>query len=342
MTAMLEIDGTTGEGGGQILRTSLALSALTGLPFRLVDIRKKRSRDGLMRQHLTCVNAAAAVCGARTKGAELRSTTLEFVPGAIEAGDYEFAIGTAGSTTLVFQTVLPALASADGPSTVRVSGGTHNQMAPTVEFIKDTFLPQLAKVGPTVDLDVPKFGFYPAGGGQIEARIQPAAWTGFELVERGEIVRRSAEALVAHLPEHVAERELDTVMEQLSWKLEQGSIVYADDLAPGPGNVLTIQLESEALTETFVGFGEKGVPAERVASRTCDEVKRYLVSGAPVGEHLADQLVLLFAIAGSGRFRCSAPSQHTLTQLEIIPKFLEVDIECERIEEKVWEIQVSS
>ncbi len=340
MSAMLEIDGKTGEGGGQILRTSLALSALTGLPFRMVDIRKNRSRGGLMRQHLTCVRAAAAICGATVKGDELRSTTLEFVPGDVVAGDYEFAIGSAGSTTLVLQTVLPALASASAPSTVSIEGGTHNQMAPTFEFLRDTFAPQLARMGPQLEITAPKFGFYPAGGGQLEARIAPAAWTGFELLDRGEILARTVEAMVAHLPDHIAEREVETVLERLSWPAKAGSVVRAHDHSPGPGNIVTVQVTSQHLTETFVGFGEKGVQAETVAKRVSDEARSYLAAVVPVGEHLADQLALLMAIAGSGRFRTSAPTRHTLTQLEIIPKFLEVDIECERIDDQVWECSI--
>lgn len=339
---MIEIDGTFGEGGGQILRTSLALSAVTGQPFRIDDIRRKRSRGGLLRQHLTGVRAATEVCGAATKGVELGSTTLVFEPGDVRAGEYSFEIGSAGSSTLVLQTILPALLQADGPSQVSMSGGTHNRAAPTFEFLRDTFAPMVHRAGPQLDLTLAGHGFYPAGGGQIIADIAPAPLVGFELLERGEIRQRRAHVLVAHLPDHVAERELATVREKLTWAEEQGSFGRVDDTSPGPGNVLTLQLFSEAVTETFVAFGEKGVPAEVVGDQACNEVKAYLASGAPVGGYLADQLVLLFALAGGGRFRTLAPSKHTLTQIEVIPKFLEVDIDCERVEDGQWEISVQS
>lgn len=338
---MIEIDGTFGEGGGQILRTSLALSALTGTPFRIRDIRKKRSKPGLMRQHLTCVRAAAEICDAQMRGAELRSTELEFEPGDVQPGEYSFSIGSAGSTTLVLQTVLPALAKADRASQIVVEGGTHNQMAPTFEFLRDTFAPMLRRVGPTLELEATSLGFYPAGGGRLRASIQPAPWGEVNVLERGALVRRSVVATLAHIPDHVGQREIETVLDRLSWTTDSASLRRADDLSPGPGNVVTIQVESEHVTETFVGFGEKGVRAESVAHRACEQAKRYLACGAPVGEHLADQLVLLLAAGEGGVFRTSAPTQHTLTQLEVIPKFLDVEITCERTEDRDWEVRVS-
>jgi RNA 3'-terminal phosphate cyclase (ATP) len=338
---MIEIDGTFGEGGGQILRTSLALSAVTGHAFRIVDIRAGRRKSGLLRQHLTAARAVAEVCEADVDGMELGSTTLVFRPGDVRPGEYEWSVGSAGSSTLVLQTVLPALLEADSPSRVVVEGGTHNTHAPTFEFLRDTFAPALARAGWELDLQLEAHGFYPAGGGRIVADVQPGDGHPFEIMERGEITGRRAEATLAHLPDHIAERELGTVREKLSWPEDTATIRRVDDSSPGPGNVLTVQLESASGTATFVGFGQKGVPAETVAETVCDDVKNYLRSGAPVDEHLADQLILPMALAGGGRFRTTAPTRHTLTQIEIVPKFIAVDIDCERVDDDhVWEIVI--
>ncbi|MEG2031741.1 MAG: RNA 3'-terminal phosphate cyclase, partial [Janthinobacterium sp.] len=156
---MIEIDGAQGEGGGQILRSALSLSMITGQPFRLTNIRAGREKPGLLRQHLLAVQAAAAICGARTTPVALRAASLEFVPGAIRGGDYRFAIGSAGSCTLVLQTLLPALLHADGPSTVRISGGTHNAMAPPVHFLQRAYGRIMEKMGARIEIELPRFGF---------------------------------------------------------------------------------------------------------------------------------------------------------------------------------------
>lgn len=339
---MIEIDGTFGEGGGQILRTALGLSAVTGHAFRIVDIRARRGRPGLLRQHLTAARAVAEVCDAETEGLKLGSTELTFEPGRIRPGEYRWAIGSAGSAALVLQTVLPPLLQADEPSRVVIEGGTHNTSAPTFEFLRDTFAPALRRIGPHVDLQLEAHGFYPAGGGRLAATIEPATMEVVELMDRGEIVQRRAIATLAHLPGHIGERELETVCEKLSWPAENGAVKRVDETSPGPGNVLTVQLESESGTATFVGFGEKGVRAETVADTVCDAVKKYLVAGAPVDEHLADQLILPMALAGGGRLRTAAPTAHTLTQIEIVPKFVAVDITCEPADDHQWEIAVEA
>lgn len=340
----LYIDGRTGEGGGQVLRTSLALSMITGIPVRFEHIRAGRKKPGLMRQHLTCVRAAAAVCGATVQGDEVRSTELEFVPGAIQAGDYEFAIGTAGSTTLVLQTVLPALMVQEEPSLVSVMGGTHNAKAPSFDFLARVFAPMLARFGPRLDVKLVRAGFYPAGGGRIEARITPVALdklTSMALHERGSFVHRSVHAAVSNLPKHIAKREVNVMSDMLTWPRENLEVVALD--SPGPGNVAWIQLEYAEVTEMFVSYGAKGKHAELVAKEAVEQARDYMATSAPVGKHLADQLMIPMALAGSGSFKCTAPSRHTLTQIEIIEKFLEVEFVVERRkEERMWEIRVTS
>ncbi len=183
---MITIDGSLGEGGGQVLRSSLALSALTGQPFRIHSIRKSRSKPGLARQHLTCVRAAAQVCGARVDGAEMRSTDLTFHPRTVQPGEFSFAIGTAGSCNLVLQTVLPPLMLASGPSLVTLKGGTHNDKSPPYHFLESVFLPLLGRMGPSVELELHSWGFFPAGGGEFSASIEPTdSLQRLDLNERG-------------------------------------------------------------------------------------------------------------------------------------------------------------
>src|SRR5216684_863631 len=199
--SMIVIDGSQGEGGGQVLRTSLALSLVTGKPFRIENIRAKREKPGLLRQHLTAVNAATKVSDAAVEGAQLGATTLTFVPRAVRSGDYRFAIGTAGSTTLVLQTILLPLAIAAEPSTLAIEGGTHNPHALPFEFLENAFIPLLRRMGAGVELELVRPGFYPAGGGEIRVRITPLRRLGpLHIEERGEIVSRRVRAVVAISP----------------------------------------------------------------------------------------------------------------------------------------------
>jgi len=319
---VLTIDGSLGEGGGQILRTALALSLVTGTPFTIEKIRAGRRKPGLLRQHLTAVNAAVAVGGSEVDGATLGSQTLVFRPRAVKPGEYRFSIGTAGSTGLVIQTVLPALLTASGPSTLTLEGGTHNPAAPPFDFLARAFLPLVERMGPRVAavLDCP--GFYPAGGGRCAVRITPAVrLEPLTLLERGAIKQRRARALVAHLPRQIADRELAVVRSRLGWNEDELEAVVVNGDTPGPGNVLLLEVESEHLTEIFCGFGEVGIRAESVAEHATKEAGRYLAAGVPVGVHLADQLLVPLALAGAGSFRTIGLSSHTRTNLDIIRLF---------------------
>jgi len=336
---MITIDGSQGEGGGQVLRTSLALALVTGKPFRIERIRAKRPKPGLRRQHLTAVLAAAEVGQAEVEGAELESRELVFVPGQVRAGKYHFDVGTAGSTTLVLQTVLPALMIAGGPSQLHLEGGTHNIYAPPVDFLEKTFLPILARMGPHVQLTLERAGFYPAGGGSVRVNVQPAArLRPIELVERGRILRRAACGVVSRLPMHIAEREVDVVRRRMSWPAESVSTRAVE--SSGPGNVVTLDIQSEHVTEVVTGFGQRGVPAEKVAAGAVREARRYLKAGVPVGEHLADQLLVPMALAGGGAFRTLDPSSHTTTNIETLGHFLDVSIRTEKVDRDVWQVTV--
>ncbi|MEZ6188040.1 MAG: RNA 3'-terminal phosphate cyclase [Planctomycetota bacterium] len=323
---MLEIDGAMGEGGGQVLRTSLALSAITGTPLRVVNVRAGRKRPGLRRQHCAAIEAAAQVADARVEGVALDSRAFSFVPRAIRGGAFRFEVDTAGSMTLVAQTVLPALWAARTPATLSFRGGTHNPMAPTFHYLAEVFLPQVAPLGCHVEATLERPGFYPKGGGRFRLELAPERPAGtLELIERPPLTRARARVLAPGLPEHVAQRELARVRERLGWSEDQCEVVACPP-RHGPGNALILDLEfgDGALREQVTAFGEKTRRAESVADEAADEAARYLDAGVPVGEHLADQLLLPLALAGGGRFRALPLSLHAETQLELIPRFLDV------------------
>jgi RNA 3'-terminal phosphate cyclase (ATP) len=324
---MIELDGSTGEGGGQILRTSLTLAMITGRPFRIRQIRARRAKPGLMRQHLVAVQAAAQICGAEVSGATLGSQELEFVPGPIRGGDYRFAIGTAGSCTLVLQTVLPALLTAERPSTLHLQGGTHNPMAPPVQFLQRAFCRLLAEMGAQVEVHLERFGFYPAGGGEVTARVtpcaqlQPRSW-----MERGERKAAYAESFTAGIPPRVAQRELECVGKAMNWGEDQLLARRLPD-SQGPGNALMLTLDYAHTTEVFTAFGEKSVSAENVARQAVQRARQYLCTKAAVSEYLGDQLMLPLALAGGGGFTVDEVSMHARTNAEVIERFLPVRFE---------------
>ena len=329
---MIELDGSYGEGGGQILRTALTLSMITGIPFRIERIRAKRSKPGLLRQHLTAVNAAAQICGAQVQGAAPGSLALSFVPGKIRGDDYRFAIGTAGSCTLVLQTLLPALWFAAAPSTLRISGGTHNPAAPPLDFLSRSWLPLLLRMGVEMKIELLRHGFYPAGGGELYASVRPVpALQSLELLERGELRAARATAIVAGVSVEVARRELSELQLQLGGVLgELQQEIRALSSREGPGNALLVELQYREITELFTAFGEKGLPAEVVASRAAKLARHFHGSTAAVDEHLADQLVLPLALAGAGAFTTVNVSSHLQTNVEVIGKFLPVEFAITR------------
>lgn len=318
---MIHIDGAAGEGGGQVLRNALALSLVTGESFRITDIRGGREKPGLMRQHLTAVEAALAISeGAHCEGAAVGATVLTFRPGRTRPGDYRFSIGTAGSTGLVLQTVLMPLLLADAPSTLRLEGGTHSMAAPPFDFIARSFLPLVERMGPRVAARLIRPGFYPRGGGAVEVDIEPAPLSPLELTVRGPLKAVSARALIAGLPRSIASRELATARMFLGWPAEDFVI---GELPPewGPGNVLMLEAVFEQVTEIMTGFGRFRTPAENLAGEAAKRMMGYLDSGVFAGPFLADQLLLPLALAGGGAFSTVKPSAHVHTAIEVIPLF---------------------
>jgi RNA 3'-terminal phosphate cyclase (ATP) len=325
---MITIDGSHGEGGGQILRTSLALSLVTGQAFRIQNIRAGRSKPGLLRQHLTAVEAAAKLGDAAVDGATLASKELVFKPGKVRPGDYRFAVGTAGSATLVLQTVLPALIIGKEPSRLTLEGGTHNPHAPPFDFLDRAFLPVLNRMGPQISAKIERAGFFPAGGGRFTVEISPVErLTPLDLQNRGESKGRSARAIISNLSPGVANRELKVVNEKLGWPRE--SLHVEEVESNGPGNAVILELAFDNITEVFTGFGERGVLAETVAEKVVQEAREYLAFGVPVGEHLADQLLIPMALAGSGSFLTGKLTRHTRTNIDVISKFIPVAFRTE-------------
>ncbi|MGE3171963.1 MAG: RNA 3'-terminal phosphate cyclase [Planctomycetota bacterium] len=323
---MLHIDGSDGEGGGQVLRTALGLSLATGTPFRIEGIRGRRKNPGLRRQHLCCVQAAVEVGSAVATGAAMGSTALEFHPGPLRSGDFAFAIGSAGSTGLVLQTVLPGLLRAAGPSTVRLSGGTHNPMAPPFDFLEKAFAPVLHGMGIGLDLQLVRHGFWPAGGGVLAAAIAPCpAPTPFELVLRTDAGPWRARALLSQIREEVGVREVMALRQGTGRELLRREQVHIEEVAAdGPGNALLLEVPMVGLCEVFTAFGERGVSAEQVAAALASAVMPFWRSGAPVGPHLADQLLIPMALAGGGAFRTVEPTLHCRTNAALIERFLPV------------------
>ena len=339
---MITIDGSMGEGGGQVLRTTLALAMCTQQPVRIVNIRAKRKKPGLMRQHLTAVQAAVQISNGAADGAAIGSGEIVFEPGKVQAGAYTFSVGTAGSTSLVFQTILPALMMASGPSVITLEGGTHNPLAPPFDFIQQAFLPLLERMGVRCTAELERPGFYPAGGGRWIVRIQPAEQLQpLQLTERGVLQEKTAVALRAGVPGHVAERELRTVERLLGW---EGNCLQHRQLAKeyGPGNCLSLILRYEQVAEVFTEFGQIGIRAEKVAERCVERVQRYLAAPVAVAEHLADQLLLPLALAGGGTFTSLAPTQHTTTNSEVIQRFLPVRIITEPSAQGVYRFHLAA
>ncbi len=343
---MIQINGENG--GGQILRSALSLSIITGKAFHITNIRGKRRKGGLQRQHLTCVQAATAISDASTDGSTIGSSELLFNPSKIIAGDYHFSIGTAGSTSLLTQTLIPVLLYADAPSTLILEGGTHNPMAPTTDYLQQVFLPQLKRMGATVHLELLQHGFAPAGGGKIKVVIEPnKKITALHLTEKGKELSRHIHCHLAHVKNSVADREIKTAQEHLKWHdLNPPAdirTIHANN-SSGPGNCLAIGVHYEHVSEIVTSYGAHGKSGDIVAKTAAKSMNNHLCSGAVVSHHLADQLLLPMALAGGGSMIITSPSNHTQTNSEVIHAFLgdSVSIKVDTHEKHLHKIIVHS
>lgn len=326
---MVEIDGSLGEGGGQILRTALSLSCILGRPFRIFDIRKGRKKPGLMPQHLAAVRASALISGASVQGGFEGSTALSFSPGPVKAGDYRFDIGTAGSTGLLAQTLLPPLIfSAVGASTLTLTGGTHAPMSPPFDYISDAFLPCLRRLGLEVSGEIESYGFYPRGGGRIRFRIRPAS--GVEPADfgrRGRLLGISGVSAVGNLPMSIAKRQSDALISGLGFAAKDVPvrIENIEVSAPGRGTFVFFSVLSEGGVAGFSALGRRGKRAEAVGEEAASEFAAYHSSGACLDRHMADQLVLYLALAkGQSKFTTEEITGHLRTNLTVLKMFLPI------------------
>jgi len=331
---MIEIDGSFGEGGGQILRTALSLSCLFIKPLRILNIRAKRKRPGLMPQHLTSVKAVQLISGAEVKGDTVGSLELIFMPDKIRGGHYKFDVGTAGSTSLVFQTILLPLCFSDSESEITITGGTHVPWSPTFHYLRDVFLPLLKNLGIEIYLDIERWGFYPKGGGIIRALIKPAKKVvSIVLEKRGELKSLKGISAVCNLPLSIAERQKASALELLRSYGLNADIEISSVPGIGQGTFFFLLSEfhrvgGEGVFAGFSSLGERGKKAEDVGREAINEFIRFLHSNAPIDKRLADQIVPYLALSSErSSFITSEITQHLLTNVEVVKKFLDVRIE---------------
>lgn len=318
---MITIDGSEGEGGGQVLRNACALALITDQPFTIENIRGKRDQPGLMRQHLTAIQAACTIGGNECEGLEIGSSRIVFRPGKVSAGDYSFAVGTAGSTALVLQTILVPLALAEGRSRIVIEGGTHASMAPPFDFIARCFLPVFERMGPRVSAKLTRHGFFPRGGGRIEIDIEPAPLRRIECVDRGAPTGRGGTVLFAGLPGEIAARIRKAALKALpDWDAD-AVVLREVPGSQGPGVALMLDAAFENVTEVVSGFGKLGLSAEKIGATAGKRMAGYEASGAFAGPYLQDQLILPFAIAGGGVFSSVKISEHCGTAAQIVEQF---------------------
>ena len=321
---MIEIDASFGEGGGQIVRSALALSLVTRRAIRLTHIRARRPRPGLGAQHLKAVQAAAGVSDARVEGAAPGSQTLEFAPRALHGGAFEIAIGTAGSTLLVLQTVFVALAFARTASSITLSGGTHNPWSPPFQYVAWQWLPWLERIGCRGSVALERAGFYPAGGGRVRATIEPAArLEPLELVERGALKRIRGVSGCAGLALEVARRQSGCAAERLARHGVPLEIAEEEVDAASRGSYLVLSAEFERSRGVASALGAPGKRAEQVGEQAAASLERMIASGAAVDEHLADQLVVPLALAaGESRVTTARVTRHLLSNAALVERFL--------------------
>ncbi|MBJ6727874.1 RNA 3'-terminal phosphate cyclase [Geomesophilobacter sediminis] len=327
---MIEIDGSEGEGGGQMLRTAISLSCITGKPFRIFHIRAGREKPGLKRQHQVAVQAAARLCGAEVVGDGLGSTDLTFAPGPVVPGDYSFDIGTAGSTTMVLQTLIPPLLFASGPSRLYLFGGTHVPFSPSWEFLAEVYLPTLEGLGINVAAQMDRVGFYPKGGGKVRAAVRPLQeLKPLVVAKRGELVRITGYSAVANLSRSIAERQAAAAVALLRDKLGTKTpirIEVREIPSYSPGTFIFLKAEYRSAVAGFSALGVRGKPAETVGSEAAAELLTHHGSSMPVDPRLADQLVLFLAqAAGPSAFGTSRVSNHLETNLTVAQHFLEFE-----------------
>jgi RNA 3'-terminal phosphate cyclase (ATP) len=328
---VIEIDGSYGEGGGQILRTALALSAILKKPFTIHRIRSRRKNPGLQAQHLEAVEALARITEAQTEGVRFGSQKITFIPQKIVPGDYQIEVRTAGSVTLLLQAIFLPLCLSGGISKVTLIGGTHVPWSPSFHYLSEVFLPTLRWMGVSVGTAIEKWGFFPGGGGKIQLNIDPVhELRPISLVNRGSLKLIRGISAASHLPKHVAERQREQALDRIprNLKIDTEITIQQDVPSNRPGSFLFLLAEYEKVFAGFSSLGSRGKPAERVADEALDSLKDFMESDGCIDPHLADQLIPFMAVAkGSSSFSTTRVTEHLLTNLWVISHFLGVKVQ---------------
>lgn len=327
---MLEIDGSYGEGGGQLLRLAVALSAITGIEVRIANIRARRDKPGLAAQHLAGVRAVGKLCGARIEGLTLRSQQIVFEPATLQGGDYHFDMGTAGSITLVLQALLPVMLATQLPCKVRIIGGTDVRQAPAADYLRAVLIPLIKRLSAQVTMRVLRRGYYPRGGGEIELAVRPAMLSSAVFDASGYSRAICGLAHVANLPEHIALRMKQAVLNRLGSYGTHASIetqAWGREAAFGAGGAIVCWLESEHTVRGAARVAERGVSAETLGEDVGEELATDIAAGAALDTHAADQILVYLALVGGGSFSTRHVSPHARTAMWLIEQFLPVTFE---------------
>ena len=325
---MLTIDGSYGEGGGQLVRSAVALAAITGEAIELHGIRARRTPPGLAPQHVTAVQAVAALCGAEIEGLRVSSPALRFRPGRLRGGHYRFDVGTAGSLTLVLQAVLPVAALCDTPVTLVLTGGTDVRAAPPLDYLRYVFLPLLAQAGVNVTLDLRRRGYYPRGGGEIEVRVHPGRPRSLLLMQPHPVTALRGLAHAANLPGHIIERmqrSASLVLADIApVAIEQESVAPAQAHGQGGAIVLWAQARDRFLGGAAVA--QRGVAAEQIGQSAAQALRAEIVAGATLDVHAADQILIYLALArGTSGFLVRTITSHAETTLWLLRRFFPLE-----------------
>lgn len=324
MPPLIPIDGSRGEGGGQIIRAALALAAATGQGFEMTGIRSRRAQPGLRPQHLAAVRAVSLACGAKYSGVVDGSQELRFEPGPVVGGEFDFEIATAGALTLVLQTVLVPLAMAQGPSRIGITGGTHVRWSPSYHYLAHHWAAVVRRLGLDLGFRLERAGFYPPGGGRAHAQVTP--WqrprSPLCLEERGALLAIRGTSGAAHLRGQVAERQRSAAQQRL-WEARRLEVAWELESPPAgsPGSYLLLEAVFEKTRAAFGFLGERGLAAEIVGDRAARALLGFLDGEGAVDAHLADQLVVPLALAGGGRVTTNQVTSHLGTVAEVVGLF---------------------
>jgi len=322
----MKLDGSYGEGGGQILRTAVALSAVTGIPVEIENIRKGRPKPGLSAQHVKAVEGLARICNAQVTWCDLKSTRLCFTPGKINSGDYEIDIGTAGSISLFLQCLMPALMHAPGTVRIKITGGTDVQWSPSIDYMRFVTLEALRKMGYECDIKLITRGYYPRGGGCVEAIINPSSLNRIDF-EGNKCSQVEGKSHSSGLPAHVAQRQAESAHKRLCEHGYESRILTEVNDYPSTGSGITLWCGSVG----GIALGRPGLKAEKVGEMAANAIIDELRSGAGVDEFLADQLIPYMALAGRGSFTTRKITLHTKTNIWVTERFLPVKFRIEEI-----------